>query len=514
MQDGSRVAAFFDLDRTVVPDAVGMYLVSGLIDAGLIEGRERTLAQVARPINAVLRGMYRRFGENWLSVQFSRRGIKGLAGRPADRLREAAQFITDRIEKSVFAEARWLIQEHKRQGHTVVIASSGWRDVVEPLAGRLGVDHVLATEFEVKDGKFTGEFVGRWLFGRAKRDAVRELAREHGIDLSESFAYSDSFYDAALLEEVGRPRAVNPDPILRVVAAVNGWPVYEFRGREGTPRPAVELFDVVKPILHPALLPVRVEVAGLENIPKEGAVIVACNHRSYLDGPVIAALGSWRGRKLRFLGKREIFDAPVLGHLARAGGQIPVDRGTGSIKPLREALDALDRGEAVAILPQGTIPRGLDFFDPVLKGRPGVARLAVESGAPVVPVALWDTERVWPRKARLPNVRPWLPGAPWRPVVHARVGEPIFLKAPAGKEDDKETLDGLVRQLMERIAGMLPEEVRSARPPLSGEEIAQLKPPSASFVEDLLALPGRALEAPGRLLRGLRGRSPGAPAED
>lgn len=505
MPQRRRVAAFFDLDRTVVPDAVGMYLVSGLLDAGLIEGRERALAQVARPINAVFRGIYQRVGENWLSVQLSRRGIKGLAGRPADRLREAARFITDRIEGNVFAEARWLIEEHARQGHLVVVASSGWRDVVEPLARRLGADHVLATDFEVKDGKFTGEFLGRWLFGRAKRDAVRELARENDVDLAESFAYSDSFYDAALLEDVGRPRAVNPDPILRVVAAVRGWPVYEFRGREGAPKPAVELFDVLKPVLHPALLPVRVEIEGLENVPREGPAIVAANHRSYLDGPILAAIGSWRGRKLRFLGKREIFDAPVVGHLARAGGQIPVDRGTGSIKPLKEALDALERGEAVAILPQGTIPRGEDFFDPVLTGKPGVARLAVESGAPVVPVALWDTEKVWPRKARLPNVRPWLPGAPWRPVVRVRVGEPLFLKAPAGREDDKETLDGLVQQVMDRIASLLPDEVRSARPPLSDEELARLKPPSASVVEDLLTLPAKALEVPGRLLRGLLG---------
>ena len=82
------------------------------------------------------------------------------------------------------------------------------------------------------------------------------------------------------------------------------------------------------------------------------------------------------GRTVRFLGKKEVFDAPVVGDLARAMGGIRVERGTGSDEPLKEAAAALEAGEMVALMPQGTIPRGQAFFDPVLKGRWGAARLA------------------------------------------------------------------------------------------------------------------------------------------
>ena len=102
------------------------------------------------------------------------------------------------------------------------------------------------------------------------------------------------------------------------------------------------------------------------------------------------------GRPVRFLGKKEVFDAPIIGQIATAMGGIRVERGTGSDEPLQAAAAALAAGEMVAIMPQGTIPRGLAFFDPVLKGRWGAARLAAMTKVPVIPVGLWGTERVWP----------------------------------------------------------------------------------------------------------------------
>ena len=93
-----------------------------------------------------------------------------------------------------------------------------------------------------------------------------------------------------------------------------------------------------------------------------------------------------RGRPVRFLGKKEVFDVPIVGQMAKAFGGIRVDRGTGSDEPLQEAAEALRAGEVVAIMPQGTIPRGEAFFDPVLKGRWGAARLAHMTRVPVIPV--------------------------------------------------------------------------------------------------------------------------------
>ena len=98
-----------------------------------------------------------------------------------------------------------------------------------------------------------------------------------------------------------------------------------------------------------------------------------------------------RGRPVRFLGKKEVFDAPVIGALATAMGGIRVERGTGSDEPLAAAIAALAAGEVVALMPQGTIPRGEAFFDPSSRAdgaRPGSPR---RPRAPVIPVGLWGT---------------------------------------------------------------------------------------------------------------------------
>ena len=120
----------------------------------------------------------------------------------------------------------------------------------------------------------------------------------------------------------------------------------------------------------------RFDIAGVEHIPQRGPAIIVANHRSYFDVAAMAMVIAKSGRTVRFLGKKEVFDVPVVGQLAKAMGGIRVDRGTGSDEPLKAAVAALDAGELVAIMPQGTIPRGPAFFDPVLKGRWGAARLA------------------------------------------------------------------------------------------------------------------------------------------
>ena len=100
-------------------------------------------------------------------------------------------------------------------------------------------------------------------------------------------------------------------------------------------------------------------------------------------------------------------------------------------QPLRAAESALKAGEVVIVLPQGTIPRGYDFFDPVLHGKTGTARLAASTGATVVPVGLWGTENVWPRSARLPDFT--LVRKP--PKVTVRVGAPLSLSLTDAKAD-------------------------------------------------------------------------------
>ena len=118
------------------------------------------------------------------------------------------------------------------------------------------------------------------------------------------------------------------------------------------------------------------------------------------------------------------------------------------------------------MLPQGTIPRGRAFFDPVLKGRSGAARLAAMTGAPVVPVGIWGTERVWPRSARLPRVTNVL--SP--PTVRVRVGPPVALGLGDPRADTEAMMDAIV--------ALLPAEARRVVEP-TAEEIARALPPGA-----------------------------------
>jgi putative phosphoserine phosphatase/1-acylglycerol-3-phosphate O-acyltransferase len=191
------------------------------------------------------------------------------------------------------------------------------------------------------------------------------------------------------------------------------------------------------------------------------------NHRSYFDVAALGLTAAKRARPLRFLGKKEVFDAPVVGPLARALGGIRVERGSGSDEPLREAARALEGGQLVAVLPQGTIPRGRAFFDPVLKGRTGAARLAAMTGAPVIPVGVWGTEHVWPRSARLPRVTSVFNP----PTVRVRVGLPVTLDLGDAQVDTEAIMDAIV--------ALLPPEARRAVEPTT-EEVARAMPPGAT----------------------------------
>jgi putative phosphoserine phosphatase/1-acylglycerol-3-phosphate O-acyltransferase len=115
------------------------------------------------------------------------------------------------------------------------------------------------------------------------------------------------------------------------------------------------------------------------------------------------------------------------------------------------------------IAPQGTIPRGPAFFDPELKGRWGVARLAAMTGAPVIPMGLWGTERVWPRNARLPRIDPL-----HRPLVTVRVGTPVEL---AHDDPDTDT-----KRIMAAISDLLPREAHERRTPTE-DELRRTYPP-------------------------------------
>ena len=441
-------AAVFDLDRTLLAGSSAPTFSKHLGEAGM--GGDLSVPG----LDLYYRG-YEMFGENPAVMQLARFAVRASAGWSVDKVTAATNNAATELLEQVQPQVPRLLDEHRAAGRTLVMATTSPEPFVAPLAERLGFDVVIATKWKHHDGVYTGEGDGPFLWGRAKRDAVRDWAAASGTDLRRSYGYSDSAYDVPLLKAVGNPVAVNPDPLLTAIATLNRWEIRHLDVPRGVVKVAgFELQEWFRPFGRPELLPnARFDFNGLANIPTEGPAILVFNHRSYFDPTVVGLALAQAGRSARFLGKEgEVFDAPLVGQLVAAMGGIRVDRGTGSDEPLDRAIEAIESGELIAMAPQGTIPRGPAFFEPELKARWGAARLAHATRAPVVPMGLWGTEKVWPRSARLPSFNLTDP-----PDVLCRVGKPVDLKFRSVKADSE--------RMMSSIVDLLPPEARVKREP-------------------------------------------------
>jgi len=453
-------AAFFDLDRTLLRGASGPVIGEALKAAGITSR--------GIPAEQLVYRLYDIFGENRPSMEITRRAVRFASGWAREQVQEAGRSAAEVLALTIQPFARPIFEEHRAAGRPLVLATTTPYDLVKPLADALGFDDVVATRYGEKDGRYDGTLDGEFVWGPGKLRAIEAWAEQRGVSLGQSWAYSDSFYDVPMLNAVRNPVVVNPDPRMLVFALLRRWPVVHLDVPKGVPKlpvVGIEPQQALMALTRPALVPyARFDISGVDHIPAEGPGIVVGNHRSYFDPMAMAMALAKRGRPVRFLGKKEVFDAPLVGQLARAMGGIRVERGTGSDEPLAEAAAALEAGELVAMMPQGTIPRGPAFFDPVLKGRWGAARLAAMTGSPVIPVGLWGTERVWPRSDRLPN----LLALANPPRITVTVGSPVTgLKGASPDADTK--------RIMTAIAKLLPAEARQKRTPTT-EELARTYP--------------------------------------
>ncbi|MGH9172528.1 MAG: lysophospholipid acyltransferase family protein [Acidimicrobiales bacterium] len=199
------------------------------------------------------------------------------------------------------------------------------------------------------------------------------------------------------------------------------------------------LYGLIKAIMTPVLrVAFRVRVTGLENIPREGGVLIASNHQAFCDSLFIPLVVP---RRVTYVAKAEYFESWKTRHFFRAVGQIPLERsgGTASQKALGEALAVLRSGGCIGIYPEGTRPPD----ERLHKGRTGVARLALAAGCPVVPAALLGTRAVQPIGAKM--LRPFK-------RVEVRVGRAIDLQAHYGdKLDEPLTLREATDEIMFEI---------------------------------------------------------------
>ncbi len=457
----SRSAAIFDLDRTLINTSSAPVFQRHLAAAGLGDVPHLPLA------DAFLK-FYETFGESWILMQPAKLGVRTAKGWPVAGIADAMADAAAELESMLMPFAKVVFEQHRAKGDLLVMATTSPASFVRPFAERLGFDQVIATEWLDDGTNFTGEHAGTFIWGRAKATAVVDWAADNGVDLARSTAYSDSYFDSPLLDAVGTAVAVNPDLRLTSVALLKGWEIRHLDKNEGVFKIAGrELQDWARPFMRPEFSTMaQIEITGIENVPSEGPAIVVFNHRSYFDPTVMGYVSAKAGRTVRSLGKKEVFDVPIIGKIMRGMGGVRVDRGTGSDEPLQAAAAALAGGELLMMAPEGTIPRGPAFFEPELKGRWGAARLAAMTKAPVIPVGLWGTEKVWPRSARLPNLDPRN-----RPLVTANVGEPVGLKYKSADADTK--------RIMKALVDLLPAEARERRIP-THEELMRTFPPGYS----------------------------------
>ncbi|ATE52090.1 HAD-IB family hydrolase [Actinosynnema pretiosum subsp. pretiosum] len=234
--EGTRVAAFFDLDKTVIAKSSTLAFSRPFFQEGLINRR------------AVLKSAYAQFvfmlaGADDDQMDRMRSHITALcSGWDVEQVRSIVEeTLHDIVDPLVYKEATQLISDHKAQGHDVVVVSASGEELVSPIAQMVGADLSVGTRMVTSSGRYSGE-VDFYCAGENKAVMVKQLAAERGYDLERCHAYSDSVSDLPLLEAVGHPTAVNPDRGLRKAATQRGWPVLAFTDpvslRARIPRPS------------------------------------------------------------------------------------------------------------------------------------------------------------------------------------------------------------------------------------------------------------------------------------
>jgi 1-acyl-sn-glycerol-3-phosphate acyltransferase len=215
--------------------------------------------------------------------------------------------------------------------------------------------------------------------------------------------------------------------------------------------------NVSKIILRPGIrMMMRLDWHGQEHFPRDGAMLLAANHLSYMDIFAISLFADSGRRYPVFLAKSSLFDIPVVGAIITRLGQLPVYRGqTDAALVLREAELVARSGACVIFYPEATVTRDPEKWPMVSKT--GIARLALETGAPVVPVAHWGAERILPYGSFLPRFLP-------RKTVRVLAGPPVDLSEFAGQPLNSQVLRAATDKIMKDVTVLL-GQLRGETPP-------------------------------------------------
>lgn len=200
----------------------------------------------------------------------------------------------------------------------------------------------------------------------------------------------------------------------------------------------------------------RRRFSGTEHLPRTGGVIVAVNHISYADPFAVALFLHQVKRRPRFLAKSSLFTIPFVRNVLNGAKQIPVYRNTSDAGlALRAAVDAVNAGQCVVVYPEGTVTRDPDLWP--MAAKTGVARLALMTGAPVIPVGQWGAQEFLAYREKTPHPFP-------RKTLRLYAGPPVDLSAWHGAEPTTEVLRAMTTKIMDDVAGLV-GQIRGATPP-------------------------------------------------
>ncbi|RBP49684.1 HAD-IB family hydrolase [Arenicella xantha] len=414
--EGPQIGAFFDFDGTVIYGYSATTYLREQIKRGDLAPRQ--LVELVKVMTEFGLG---NMGFSAMMTAAS----QYLAGiNEDDYLDFAERLYTKHIAKLIYPESRALIEAHLRKGHTVALISAATPYQVMPAARELGIENVHCTHLEVVGGKFTGAVLKPTCYGMGKVDAAEKMVEERGIDIHQSYFYSDSDEDIQLLEFVGKPRPLNPNKRLRRIAKGRGWPVQDFNSRGkasvfdyaktfATQMSMVTSFAAGLPIYALtgsmnktrnfstslfadtacALTGIELDVEGEENAWAHRPCVFVFNHQSQADVIILPTL---LRRDLAGVGKKEIGNVPVLGKLMQLGGTVLIDRenSRSAMEAMKPLVDVLQKeGRSVCIAPEGTRSTSTNLG----RFKKGAFHLAMQAGVPIVPIVIHNAIDVAPR---------------------------------------------------------------------------------------------------------------------
>lgn len=206
-------------------------------------------------------------------------------------------------------------------------------------------------------------------------------------------------------------------------------------------------------IIPPIAVWFRWRFEGLEQVPREGPVLIASNHVSYFDPLAHAYFVEKAKRRPRFLTKSELYKNPILRTFLERTDMIRVTRGSGDRAPVEEAIEALRKGRVIVVYPEATVTRNADFSP--MQAKTGIARLTLASRVPVLPVAIWGSQHVWQRDGS----RSLRFGRP----IWVKAGTPLDFSEYDDRADDPEVLRKVTEDVMAEL-GILVEDLRARYP--------------------------------------------------